>query len=163
MEQGRPRFNLKAVVQQTGLKPDTLRAWERRYGLPTPERSSGGHRLYSQYDVDTIKWLIARQREGLSIKRAVELWRQIEAEGRNPLQVATPIGTPAGPTLVPHPAGEAVAQLRQLWIDACLAYDEQRAEQLLNQAFALYSPETVAIELYSGRWPRLARAGTRAM
>ena len=40
-----PYFNLKAVVQQTGLKPDTLRAWERRYGLPTPQRSSGGHRL----------------------------------------------------------------------------------------------------------------------
>ena len=49
------RFNLKAVVQQTGIKPDTLRAWERRYGLPTPERSSGGHRLYSQDDVDTYK------------------------------------------------------------------------------------------------------------
>jgi DNA-binding transcriptional MerR regulator len=134
-------------VQQTGLKPDTLRAWERRYGLPTPERSSGGHRLYSQHDVDTIKWLIARQREGLSIKRAVELWRQVEAEGRDPLQAATPIATPAAPTLVPNPAGETVAQLRQQWIDACLAYDEQRAEQLLNQAFALYSPETVTIEL----------------
>ena len=84
MEQGGPRFNLKAVVQQTGLKPDTLRAWERRYGLPTPERSSGGHRLYSKHDVDTLKWLIARQREGLSIKRAVELWRQVESEGRDP-------------------------------------------------------------------------------
>jgi len=147
MEQGRPRFNLKAVVQQTGLKPDTLRAWERRYGLPTPERSSGGHRLYSQHDIDTIKWLIARQREGLSIKRAVELWRQVEAEGRDPLQAATAMATPAASILVPHPAGETVAQLRQQWIDACLAYDEQRAEQLLNQAFALYSPETVALEL----------------
>ena len=147
MDQGGPRFNLKAVVQQTGLKPDTLRAWERRYGLPTPERSSGGHRLYSQHDVDTIKWLIARQREGLSIKRAVELWRQVEAEGRDPLQAETPIATPTAPAPVPHPAGETIAQLRQEWIDACLAYDERRAEQLLNQAFAIYSPETVAIEL----------------
>jgi DNA-binding transcriptional MerR regulator len=147
MEQGRPRFNLKAVVQQTGLKPDTLRAWERRYGLPTPERSSGGHRLYSQHDVDIIKWLIARKREGLSIKRAVELWRQVEAESRDPLQAATPIATPTAPAPVPHPAGETIAQLRRQWIDACLAYDEQRTEQLLNQAFGLYSPETVAIEL----------------
>jgi methanogenic corrinoid protein MtbC1 len=147
MEQGGPRFNLKAVVQQTGLKPDTLRAWERRYGLPTPGRSSGGHRLYSQHDIDTIKWLISRQREGLSIKRAVELWRQVGAEGRDPLQAATSFDSAAVPTRVPHPEGETIAQLRQQWIDACLAYDEQRAEQLLNQAFALYSPETVAIEL----------------
>lgn len=147
MEQGRARFNLKAVVRQAGLKPDTLRAWERRYGLPTPERSSGGHRLYSQRDIDTIKWLMARQREGLSIKRAVELWRQVEAEGRDPLQAGTSFAAPAVPSLVPQVQGEAVAELRHQWIDVCLAYDEQRAEQLLNQAFALYSPETVAIEL----------------
>ena len=52
-------YNLKAVVQETNLKPDTLRAWERRYGLPNPERTAGGHRLYSQRDIDTLKWLIA--------------------------------------------------------------------------------------------------------
>jgi DNA-binding transcriptional MerR regulator len=147
MEPGGPRFNLKAVVQQTGLKPDTLRAWERRYGLPTPERSSGGHRLYSQRDIDTIKWLRARQREGLSISRAVELWERLNAEGRDPLQATTPSAARGTPTLVRRPAGATVAQFRQQWIDACLAYDEQGAEQLLNQAFALYSPETVAVEL----------------
>ena len=132
MEQGGPRFNLKAVVQQTGLKPDTLRAWERRYGLPLPERSSGGHRLYSQPDIDTIKWLVARQREGLSIKRAVELWRQVEAEGRDPWQEVIPFDSPAVPILRPDAAAETIAQLREQWIDACLAFDEQRAQQLLN-------------------------------
>jgi DNA-binding transcriptional MerR regulator len=70
-----PTFNLKAVIQETGLKPDTLRAWERRYGLPSPKRTPGGHRLYSGRDIDMLKWLIARQEEGLSISRAVELWR----------------------------------------------------------------------------------------
>jgi methanogenic corrinoid protein MtbC1 len=134
-------------LQQTGLKPDTLRAWERRYGLPTPERSSGGHRLYSQRDIDTIKWLMERQREGLSISRAVMMWRQVEADGRDPFQATTLIATRAAPVATPYPAGETVTHLRQQWVDACLAYDEQRAEQLLNQAFALYSPETVAVEL----------------
>ena len=41
-----PTFNLKVVIRETGLKPDTLRAWERRYGLPDPQRTEGGHRLY---------------------------------------------------------------------------------------------------------------------
>ena len=36
-----PTFNLKVVVRETGLKPDTLRAWERRYGIPQPQRTSG--------------------------------------------------------------------------------------------------------------------------
>jgi DNA-binding transcriptional MerR regulator len=47
-----PTYNLKAVVQETGLKPDTLRAWERRYGQPQPQRTLGGHRLYSQQDIE---------------------------------------------------------------------------------------------------------------
>ena len=142
-----PRFNLKAVVRQTGLKPDTLRAWERRYGLPTPERSPGGHRIYSQSDIETLKWLVARQREGLSIRRAVDLWRQIESQGRDPLRAATPIATQAAPVPPSHPEGAIIGALRQGWIDACLAYDERRAEQIVNQAFALYRPETVVLEL----------------
>ncbi|MBN1317671.1 MAG: MerR family DNA-binding transcriptional regulator, partial [Anaerolineales bacterium] len=42
-----PVFNLKVVIKETGLKADTLRVWERRYGLPGPNRTAGGHRLYS--------------------------------------------------------------------------------------------------------------------
>ena len=40
-----PTYNLKVVLKQTGLKADTLRAWERRYGLPKPVRTPGRHRL----------------------------------------------------------------------------------------------------------------------
>ena len=36
-----PSFNLKAVVRETGIKAETLRAWERRYGIPRPARSAG--------------------------------------------------------------------------------------------------------------------------
>ena len=72
-----PIYNLKAVVRQTGLKPDTLRAWERRYGLPSPQRTESGHRLYSQHDVEVIKWLTERQNEGLSIGRAIDLWHVV--------------------------------------------------------------------------------------
>ena len=83
-----PAYNLKVVIRETGLKADTLRAWERRYGLPQPERTSGGHRLYSQRDIEIIKWLMARQQEGLSISRAVDLWRGLESEGQDPLHMA---------------------------------------------------------------------------
>lgn len=142
-----PTFNLKAVVQETGLKPDTLRAWERRYGLPQPERSTGGHRLYSQHDIDILKWLVVRQEEGLSISRAVDLWRQLEAEGQDPLTALSPA--------LPHSingfqrgtSGDTLERLTQDWITACLAFDEPRAEQILSHAFALHSVETVCLEL----------------
>jgi len=147
MTSGEPLFNLKAVVRQTSIKPDTLRAWERRYGLPTPRRSTGGHRLYSQRDIDTVKWLAARQQEGLNIKRAVEQWRQLEVDGRDPLQEAAANATQR--TVAPplYPAGETLEKMRRDWLDACLAYNEQQATLILNQAFALYPPETVAVEL----------------
>jgi DNA-binding transcriptional MerR regulator len=142
-----PNYNLKAVVQQTGVKPDTLRAWERRYGLPNPERTEGGHRIYSKQDINIIKWLTARKREGLNIKRAVALWRRLESEGQDPLHTMTPVAAP--PTVVPSAKAtdSTVMQLRERWVDACLAFDEQAAEQVLTQAFALYPPETVSLEI----------------
>ena len=88
-----PTYNLKAVVRETGLKPDTLRAWERRYGVPAPQRTDSGHRLYSQHDIDTLKWLLLRQNEGMSISRAIELWRRMEGDGLDPLEAA---GAPNG-------------------------------------------------------------------
>jgi DNA-binding transcriptional MerR regulator len=142
-----PTFNLKAVVQETGLKPDTLRAWERRYGLPQPQRTTGGHRLYSQHDVDMLKWLAARQEEGLSISRAVDLWHSLQEEGQNPLQAAAhsiPAAVISQPSL---PVGSAITELRRAWISACLAFDERTAENILAQASALYPVETVCFEL----------------
>jgi MerR family transcriptional regulator, light-induced transcriptional regulator len=140
-----PTFNLKAVIKETGLKPDTLRAWERRYGLPQPDRTGSGHRLYSQRDIDTIKWLIERQNEGLSIGRAVDLWRMQETEGQDPLLTNPPSGSI--PSQSPISMGETVVELRQAWIEACLNFDETRAEHILTQAFAFYPPEIVCLEL----------------
>jgi DNA-binding transcriptional MerR regulator len=142
-----PTYNLGVVIQETGLKPDTLRAWERRYSLPRPQRSPGGHRLYSQHDIDTIKWLIARQEEGLSIGNAVDLWDRLEAEGREPLRMSEYAApeAPAAPALAA--VGGTIAELREAWVSACLAFDKQRAEGTLTQAFALYPPETVCFEV----------------
>jgi DNA-binding transcriptional MerR regulator len=142
-----PTFNLKAVIQETGLKPDTLRAWERRYGLPKPKRTAGRHRLYSQYDIEILKWLVARQEEGLSISRAVALWRQLEADGKNPLEepaYALP-EKPTGPPSVP--TGTTLAELKQEWYDACLAFDEKSADNVITYALGLFPPETVCIEI----------------
>lgn len=37
---------IASVERETGLSEDTLRAWERRYGFPTPSRNAAGERLY---------------------------------------------------------------------------------------------------------------------
>ena len=136
-------YNLKAVVQETGLKPDTLRAWERRYGIPSPYRTDGGHRLYSSEDIETLKWLVARQNEGMSISRAVTLWRQLEQEGKDP-RLELPTVAEINPHLT---AGPNMQQFCANWVEACLEFDEMTAEQNLLQALTLFSPENVCLHI----------------
>ncbi len=135
-----PAFNLKVVLKETGIAADTLRAWERRYGLPLPQRSAGGHRLYSQRDIETIKWLIRRQTEGLSISRAVDLWKEQIASGADPLAGSVQPGI--------LPASSAnLETLRRDWLAACFKFDTIAAEQILNQAFAVHSVEIICTEV----------------
>jgi DNA-binding transcriptional MerR regulator len=134
-----PTYNLKAVIKETGIAADTLRAWERRYGLPMPERTPGGHRLYSQRDIEIIKWLMAKQREGLSISHAVDLWNELSASGTDPL--------PAPATQIVSVPNVNLDTIRQSWLAACLVFDENTAEQVLNQAFATHPLETVCVEV----------------
>jgi DNA-binding transcriptional MerR regulator len=140
-----PTFNLKAVVRETGVKPDTLRAWERRYGLPNPDRTKGGHRLYSQHDIDTVRWLVERQSEGLTISRAVKLWRSLEKEGNNPLLTPPYAATSASSARLIK--GRAMTDLRRQWLESCMNFDETEAANVLAQAFALYPAEAVCFEI----------------
>ena len=142
-----PTYNLKVVVRETGIKPDTLRAWERRYGLPEPDRTQGGHRLYSEYDIETIKWLMERQEEGMRINRAVALWQDIESSGKDPLAALPLADAIQQPILSELTGGEKINELRESWVQACLAFDEPSAEYALAQAFSRYPLETVCLEV----------------
>jgi DNA-binding transcriptional MerR regulator len=145
-----PLYNLKAVVQETGLKPDTLRAWERRYGVPSPKRAGSGHRLYSQNDIDMLHWLVARQEEGLSISRAVEMWQRLHDTEESALFTPLPeVTVEAVSNALPsaQASDNVIGNLRDAWIAACMRFDEQTADQTLTQAFGLFSPETVCIDL----------------
>lgn len=51
------RHPIAVVAARTGLAPDVLRIWERRYGVVVPERSETGRRLYSDADVQRLNLL----------------------------------------------------------------------------------------------------------
>ena len=48
---------VQAVCRMTGLSPDVLRIWERRYEAVTPQRSPGGQRVYSDGEVSRLRML----------------------------------------------------------------------------------------------------------
>ncbi|MEP0202595.1 MAG: MerR family transcriptional regulator [Halioglobus sp.] len=51
----RPLYGIGTVARLTGLKPDTLRVWERRYGLGASHKSDTGRRQYTQADLEHLQ------------------------------------------------------------------------------------------------------------
>lgn len=78
---------VRIVSQRTGLTPDVLRAWERRYGAIAPHRSPGGQRHYSDADIERLTLLARASRAGRQIGQLVplsneELQKLIESDER---------------------------------------------------------------------------------
>lgn len=60
------------LTRRTGVSPELLRAWERRYGLFEPERSPGRFRLYSDADVARVLAMRNQLSRGLSAAEAAK-------------------------------------------------------------------------------------------
>src|SRR5689334_20266143 len=118
-----PVFNTKAVARETGVPADTFRAWERRYGVPRPQRTAGGHRLYSERDIAIVRWLRDRTDEGVNISHAVLLLTDT-------LDAAA-ISMPSGSN-----EARAVGQLIDEIIQALMNFDSAQADQILSEAFS---------------------------
>ncbi|CAH1565880.1 Helix-turn-helix-type transcriptional regulator [Vibrio jasicida] len=71
-------YAIRDVSELTGVKPVTLRAWQRRYNLIQPQRTEKGHRLYRQQDLDTIKEIQGWLSKGVAIGKVKGLLGQEE-------------------------------------------------------------------------------------
>jgi MerR family transcriptional regulator, light-induced transcriptional regulator len=140
-----PVFNTKAVARETGVPADTFRAWERRYGMPRPQRTPGGHRLYSERDIAIIRWLRDRTNEGVNISHAVLLLT-------NTLDAAA-ISMPAS-----NSQARAIGQLIDEIVQALMNFDSMQADQILSEAFSIYPFEQVLLELVQ---PAMIEIGER--
>lgn len=61
------------LSQRTGISPELLRAWERRYGLLDPSRSSGGFRLYTGADEARVRRMKVYLAQGVGAAEAARL------------------------------------------------------------------------------------------
>ena len=62
-----PRFTIRAASALTGINPNTLRAWERRYGIVQPERTPKGYRLYTEDDIQRLRLIQRAMQKGISV------------------------------------------------------------------------------------------------
>ncbi|MGE5602650.1 MAG: MerR family transcriptional regulator [Nitrososphaerales archaeon] len=149
-----PVYTIKTVVQETGIAPATLRAWERRYGVLSPGRSEGGYRLYSERDIVTLRWLKNQVDAGVSISRAVALLEIRHRAGEEPeLDVER---TARSVALAENVRGTDT--IVEELVETLSLFQEPHAEAVLGEAFALYPVDVVAEEIIT---PTLIEIGER--
>ncbi|MCK0113092.1 MerR family transcriptional regulator [Ornithinimicrobium sp. F0845] len=133
------RYTVKQVSAMTGVAPDTLRAWERRYGVVTPARSESRYRLYDDHDLDRLRTMARLVAAGAPASLAAQQVIAELPEDATPAEPSPPRAesgapiAPAGPT----PAVDAlVAPAQHL--------DRGQVDRVLDQALAAGSFESVA-------------------
>jgi DICT domain-containing protein len=71
-----PELSTAQLAARTGQPAGTLRMWESRHGFPAPARLPGGHRRYSERDVDAVLEVLRLREQGLSLPAAIERARR---------------------------------------------------------------------------------------
>jgi len=120
-------------ARRVGVNPELLRAWERRYGLLQPIRSTGGFRLYTVEDVERV----ARMRRNLDAGLSAAEAAQAAIGETRPLDALR---------------GDTVARL----LTAVRDYNGAGVHAVLDQSLAAFSLETVLRDLIL---PALTRVG----
>lgn len=66
-------YRIQAVAELSGTPAATLRAWERRYGVPAPTRTSTAYRLYTAEDVAIVRRMSELITNGMAPSDAAKL------------------------------------------------------------------------------------------
>ncbi len=150
MSQNEPIYNIGVVARMTDIPAATLRVWERRYGFPATSRTEGGHRLYSDSDIQRLLWVKAKSREGMQVRQAVRALKALEEQNA----LAETFAGESAPTYEPSArgreegAGDSYIERQQgRLLDALVHHDTARADNVLSESLALYSPENVMLEM----------------
>jgi len=120
-----------------GILPVTIRAWERRYGWPRPQRGIQGYRLYSEADVRVLRWLKSQLQAGMSIRQASQLLAQQLAAGVDPTL----------PALSSATLPVSLEQFRRQLQDRLVHVDPSGALDLLRRAYAFYPLDRILEDL----------------
>ena len=131
------------LSRRSGVSPELLRAWERRYGLLRPQRSAGGLRLYSSADLERVRAMQRHMSRGLAAREAAALAGRMTADA------------------APRRDGVAVFdpdRIRKELGDALEAFDEPRAQRVFDR---LLSITTVDALLSDAVLPYLRDLGDR--
>jgi MerR family transcriptional regulator, light-induced transcriptional regulator len=139
-----PLFTASEVETRTGIPATTLRQWERRYGLPSPERTPSGYRMYSQSEIVCIEFMKNHILDGIPVSRAAQLWREVPTSSQGKHTI--------------HPKAITASSLVESMVLATLEGDMARAEKVLAQGHAIMPVEDVVLQIIQ---PTLVEIGEK--
>jgi MerR family transcriptional regulator, light-induced transcriptional regulator len=126
------QFTIKTVSKQTGILPVTIRAWERRFHLLTPQRADNRYRMYSERDVVLLKWIQASLKRGISISKAV-----ISLKANLDNGVLPDIALEPAPTIEAGQAQPPSIYAQRLY-KALIIHDDAEADNILQAAHSIF-------------------------
>ncbi len=142
-------FSIGAVAQITGIPEATLRIWERRYHFPQTTRTSGGQRLFSQWETVRLQWVKMRMDEGMRVGAAIRALHSAQREAT----LANALHEP----LPEHKTqDQRLMAVSASLLAALVAYDIARAAQILDVASLEHPIESMVLEVIG---PTLAAIG----
>ncbi|MEM0954698.1 MAG: MerR family transcriptional regulator [Pseudomonadota bacterium] len=72
----RPLYGIGTVARLTRVRPETLRIWERRYGLGASQKAENGRRLYTQTDLEHLQIVVKLVEQGFRIGEIASMERK---------------------------------------------------------------------------------------
>lgn len=122
-------YRIHIAAQLSGVRVELIRAWERRYGVPQPQRTPSGYRMYTERDVGLLKQLKKLTEEGVSISEAVKL---------------VPQPPPEDAASAEAPSVEVSATQVEEWraavLAAAVANDQERVSRVLDEVLSALPP-----------------------
>jgi MerR family transcriptional regulator, light-induced transcriptional regulator len=141
---------LRTVSRLTGLTPDIIRAWEKRYGVVAPRRGPRGARLYSAVDVARLRLLQRVTAAGRAIGDVAQLsTHELERLGSAPLAARGDGGDGRG---VVEP------QFLETMVDALARFDAVSLDRALGDALVAFGTRDFVIQVAG---PLLEEVGIR--
>ncbi|WP_422658636.1 MerR family transcriptional regulator [Paenibacillus sp. EC2-1] len=140
-------YSIKQVAVMLDMPAVTIRAWENRYGAVNPLRTESGYRMYSQEDVDDLRWLKEQvENEGSSISQAVRQLKLQKEAATNavPFPAIGPIGE------------ESYEQLCAQIYETLSEFQGEKANKLIDYGFSIYGYDAM---FYKVLVPILVRVG----
>ena len=135
-------FRIQIAAELCGVPSATLRAWERRYGIPVPRRTASAYRLYSAEDVELVRRMRDLVEAGVSPAEAA----------RRVLGLAAPVSNSG------HVALDALELAQGRILAAMMRWDTSSIDTELTRLSMLLDAQTMYERVVS---PVIAEVGAR--